>query len=564
MSGVICVDDSSDEEFARTPAQNPKKASSSTGNSASLQSTGNDVVVLLDDDESETQQQELQSDSEDALFRDQLERAKRESLALMATKRRPNRVSQNQTPKRYMDSDDSDSHDSILNFTALRKRGKPTVDMQKGASSPVARNRCSQSFAASAASSVASQPIPILIPSAKKAPTKTPKSLVSSRTATSGSTPSGAIVNPYARENQSQSGVNIDTSETGLNPLIFPVESFPYPKLLDHSKQYPDLRAAYLLALWKTARSYTSHSRHRANLDQAVTKVVALALRPWPLRSLEEFMHRGKKGGHATGGGSAATDNERRTRLTMMLEQGGLNSIQVAAGASGAGGRYCSIPEACLVAMYEEIERHRQQKRSEAMTTSTPEASLQEQLASPENWVSLSTLIPAIDERLLPICPGRLRRTDDDDGGVSYYNDKSTRSAEYHQIKKLQLTCPIHTTEIQTGYLKEHKYKKQTVFELTPLGWKTAQWIKRRVFPSAPGHYRTSHITSLENVPPEYKDICLAVDFREGGCQKHVLHNMLNALDWKKVPYFVGSLNIGDYAFFGPDPVLTKENSVLP
>jgi ERCC4 domain len=577
MSGVIYVDDSSDEEIARK-ASNPKTASAGAAKTASLHSFDTDVVVLLDDGEDETQQQELQSDSENALFLDQLERAKRESLASLATKSRPNRVSLSQSLNRFIDSDDSDSGDSILNFPVLAKRGQPTAEKQNGASSSVNPNKDSLSLTASSTSSAASQPI--VNPYAQDALTKTPKSSASSSTAISSSTSSGPIANPYARKNQGQSDaalssasscIDIDNGATGLNPLIFPIETFPYPKLQDHSKQYPDLRASYLLALWKTARSYTSHAHNRAKLDQAVTKVVALALRPWPLRSLEEFMHRDKPGGNANRGGSVAIDNERRTRLTMMLEQGELNAIQVAPGASGVGNRYCSIPEACLVAMYEEIERRRQQKRSETNTTSTPEVSLVGQLASPENWISLSSLIPAIDERLLPICPGRLWRKKDDDGGLSYYLDKSTRSAEYLQIKKLQLTCPVHTTEIQTGYLKEHNFKKQKVFELTLLGWNTAQWIKRRVFPSAPGHYRTSHIASLDNVPPEYKDICVAVDFREGGLQKNVLHNMLNSLDWKNIPYFVGSLNIGDYAFFwtrpGPNqgklcPILVERKSI--
>jgi ERCC4-type nuclease len=68
-----------------------------------------------------------------------------------------------------------------------------------------------------------------------------------------------------------------------------------------------------------------------------------------------------------------------------------------------------------------------------------------------------------------------------------------------------------------------------------------------------------------------FKGICLGVDFREGGGGHSVLHEMCNNLNRYEVPYFVGTMHIGDYVFFtqrgtGSDyllcPILVERKSI--
>jgi ERCC4-type nuclease len=188
-------------------------------------------------------------------------------------------------------------------------------------------------------------------------------------------------------------------------------------------------------------------------------------------------------------------------------------------------------------------------------------------LSQKEFWMSLKDLIPKIDARLRPECPGKLKRYESDNG-AAHYMEASTRSAEFKQIEKLcskQATVE-HGVAIspEMRYLKSHSVKKQRYFELTSLGYSTAQRIRTRTFPTAVGHYRCSN---LEAVDPKYDGVCLAVDMREGGGQKgkKTLHEMCNALDKVGIPYFVGTLAIGDYCFFSGNqlcPILVERKSV--
>ena len=93
---------------------------------------------------------------------------------------------------------------------------------------------------------------------------------------------------------------------------------------------------------------------------------------------------------------------------------------------------------------------------------------LEENLADKEMWISLGDLIPEVDKRLLPCCPGKLLRANDEDGGVAYYTNRASKSAEYRQIEKLQVFCSSDKREVvkennngHQGYIKQHKHKKQ-------------------------------------------------------------------------------------------------------
>jgi hypothetical protein len=185
---------------------------------------------------------------------------------------------------------------------------------------------------------------------------------------------------------------------------------------------------------------------------------------------------------------------------------------------------------------------------------------LQKFLQEKASWIFLSDILPMIDDRLKDICPGSLTKHDEDDNGASHYMDPSTRSAEFKQLEKLQTKQPGE----DLPYIKSHRQKGQTCYELTTLGYKTALRIRQRTFPDASGHYRTSNLLQVE---PRYQGICLAVDFREGGGPKKKLHAMCNKLDTLRIPYFVCTLDIGDYCFFAASnnklcPILVERKSI--
>jgi hypothetical protein len=186
------------------------------------------------------------------------------------------------------------------------------------------------------------------------------------------------------------------------------------------------------------------------------------------------------------------------------------------------------------------------------------EGSLESFLQAKDSWMFLSDLLPMVDSTLRETCPGRLTRSAEADNGASFYTKKSTRSAEYKQIEKLQ-SKQRGTDE---SFIKAHKKNGKVCFELTTLGFKTALWIQQRHFPSTPGHYRTSNLSQME---PRFEGVCLAVDRREGGGPKQKLHTMCNKLDTLKIPYFVCTIDIGDYCFFAGNkllPVLIERKSI--
>ena len=297
--------------------------------------------------------------------------------------------------------------------------------------------------------------------------------------------------------------------------------SVVYPALLSNSKVYEDIRAKYILALWKYARSLTHHSHDRSKLDQITKKIIALALSDHPVRSVDEYCFRYCGGANA----SMAMGKEVRSTVLTQLECGGLTSLVTPVDAC-RDSRYYSIAEACLVAMRIEIHRrHLQQEQTigyshDSSLQDLDEVSLAAFLNQKESWLPLTWLIPQIDERLKEECPGRLRRPQDSDNGAAHWTNPSTRSAEYRQIEKLTVHLDKHQGQ---SYLKEHKRRGEIYFELTSLGYKAAMKIQQRCFPAPPGHYRCSN---LINVEPKYHGICLGVDMREGGGSANVLHKM--------------------------------------
>jgi ERCC4-type nuclease len=213
-------------------------------------------------------------------------------------------------------------------------------------------------------------------------------------------------------------------------------------------------------------------------------------------------------------------------------------------------------------------QQHQQQYQQRNVQTSsgrmpTDTGSLDEILKEKGMWVSLSDLIELVDARLSKDSPSKLGRTKDDDNGVKYYQEKTTKSAEFKQIDKL-IKISTRNVDSSVECLKKHVWKGNWLFELTTLGFQKAEMIAGRSYPAPMGHYRSSNLIQLDN---RFRGLCLAVDSREGGgaMSRKTQHEMCNTLDQTGIPYFVGSLSIGDYALFLRDqlcPILVERKSV--
>lgn len=251
-----------------------------------------------------------------------------------------------------------------------------------------------------------------------------------------------------------------------------------------------------MLAFWKFGKSQVAHSFQRPKLDSTAKKILKLALTQYPIRSVEELASRGRS--HS----SVADFVKTRDALRSDLETGELNRFKTDF-RQGPKRQFHSIMEACLVALLENAER----------AVLGVEENLPEVLSKRTFWMPLCTLIPAIDERLLAICPGKLTRRNDDDFGAAHYSTQSTRSIEFLQIAKLECTNGDNGP-----YIKRRSVNKQIQFELLPDGFDMARHVRNRSFPAQPGHYRSSKILSLQQVDTaRYANICLGVDSREGG-----------------------------------------------
>ena len=250
------------------------------------------------------------------------------------------------------------------------------------------------------------------------------------------------------------------------------------------------------------------HSSHDIpKLDNIVKKIVDLALSKYPVRSLDEYYGRC----FGVGGINTATGKIHREDVA----DKDIASIERPIGREG---RYFSIVEACLVSMMEVVER-RLKRLENFETTGVSNDTALPQLSNEYMWVLLDDLIPEIDRRLNECCPSRLTRPTDHDNGSAHYNESSTKSAEYLQVKKLLKKA--HDEEMP--YLKQHARRGKVLFELTAVGYHTAKRIRGRSFPEAPGHYRVSNLSSI---PPRFENICMAVDMREGGGPASKLHLM--------------------------------------
>ena len=319
-----------------------------------------------------------------------------------------------------------------------------------------------------------------------------------------------------------------------------------YPNVGPSSgRQYKDLRASYILALWKYCRTLVSASYNLPKLDSYCRRMKDLALsEEFPIRSLEEFI--------------GNRDSVESNALRDALESGGVKNIQIPTNHSPRRDGYFSVTEAALVAMLEIVESSPRLGQVDLCDESQAATFC----SNRDQWVYLSDLIPQIDKRLNMITPSRLRRTDSDDNGEAFYTNPSTRSVEYKQLDQLTKA----EAKADMPYLKSHRRDKRVCYELTMRGFRKATDIRDRRFPMPPGYLRTSKLYS-DAVDPCFQGICLVVDNREGGGASNKLHAMCQALDIRKVPYVVTKLDIGDYAFVSMDtqkylPIIVERKSI--
>ena len=340
------------------------------------------------------------------------------------------------------------------------------------------------------------------------------------------------VLNPYAKRPPTVPAASSTTLITYPNPA---------------NQTYQDLRPQYILAFWKHAQTLVHASYNLGKLDRICRRIVDLSFSEFPIRSQEEYCQRFAR---TTGDVASSILDILTNNVTDHFPP-----LVVAPTSNQDEKRYISIPEACLVAMLEHVESIAALKENDVDDLSAL-------LSQKDYWTALSDLLPMIDCHLnKSVCPGRLLHSNQPDNGAAHYMEPSTRSAEFKQIEKLQSKA----SGKDDSYIKSHRQKKLVYYELTKEGYDTAKRIRQRTFPSSRGHYRTSN---LSNVEPKFQDICLAVDRREGGGPKKQLHNMCNKLDTLKIPYFVQSLDIGDYCLFASDgtnlllPVLVERKSV--
>ena len=436
-------------------------------------------------------------------------------------------TTKNKPPSRNDDcsSSDSDSDDPLLSFQAF----KPVKSVPKQAADPFP-------ITTSTSTSTLRSKQPPSLKTKNPTSTKNSKPNTSTRKMETGSWTSETprIHNPYKIKQFKQP--TIYSSICGSAP------SPNFPDL--GSAHYEDVRAKYILAFWKYAQSLEHASFNLGRLDQFCKRINALALSEYPIRSLEEYCFRFTKG----------STMETTHNLLEALQAGNVDNYNAHPFGSNDG-RYYSIAEACLESMLSHVELIASSFGYPNPST-LPDSQVQTLLKEKACWVFLNDLIPKIDDKLQPICPGRLTRHNDDDNGASFYLDPSTRSTEFKQLERLQRT----PSGEDLPYIKAHKQRGETCYELTTLGFQTAVRVRSRTFPAAPGPYRTS------NLPTPCDGICLVVDTREGGGPQNKLHQMCNKLDSLKIPYMVCRLKIGDYCFMTSDgkmfPILVERKSI--
>lgn len=404
--------------------------------------------------------------------------------------------------------DDSDSDDDL--YLPVRLSKKPPATKNTTASANAALAKAKEN----------------LLPTEREAQPSSP----SKKQRRPVKTPPKPVFNPYAKasSNKPLASANVQAADECSTSL--PLLSYPNTSAQKHE----DIRAKLILAFWNHARTLVHASYNLNKMDQMCRRITSLALSEYPIRSVEEYCQRFTHTADATG------------LQDVLKEVNRLNSNISAV----KDGKYFTIAEAVLVSMLEQSE-------SEYLADHDSTDGLEAELKERGYWISLAHLIPMIDSHLKPMCPAKLTRREDEDNGAAHYLLSSTRSAEFKQLEKLQSKA----TRDDLSYIKAHRQGGRVYYEVTPRGYQAAITLRLRTFPCSKGHYRTSN---LHYVEPKFQGICLAVDNREGGGPKRQLHPMCNKLDTLRIPYFVRSLDIGDYCFFTNDNTNPNADQLLP
>jgi hypothetical protein len=220
----------------------------------------------------------------------------------------------------------------------------------------------------------------------------------------------------------------------------------------------------------------------------AAKRIVRLAILDplYPIRSLEEYTSFGKS--------SVTNVHSLRDEVQNDLDQGNYGKMATPVTRPCQHRRFYTISEACLVAL---------QCHVESVVLRRPKNGNDNDDNNKDFWMSLPELIPAIDGRLRPECPGRLTRRQDADHGAAHYLEPSTRSIEFLQITKLEGSYGNSATH----FMKRHNKQGQVYFELLPAGPAMATTIATRSFPLPPDNVASIAVPNWRPWPKCKKSI---------------------------------------------------------
>ena len=283
-------------------------------------------------------------------------------------------------------------------------------------------------------------------------------------------------------------------------------------------KLYPDQRHAFARRLLRHANHVRRRHYEKDAFDPTVRAIMALSLRPHPVRSAEVC--------------------KEIQGIGDVLQE----VLKDAVAAEGSTpycpprGKLSAVAPAAILAMRQ-------------WTDTNPD----EPLCTMEELIRRANML--LDPR------SGAAMTED----TAFYLDKNNMDAGWSQIKKL---CSADINSGREKYLKKRARKGRStsgiVFEITNEGREMAKQIQAMLDagPAEPGPLRQ---LAKSEVSEEFKHVTLSVDFREGGGGRFNLHKMCSTLELLGCPFVVRELKTADYVYFVGNklaPFLVERKSI--
>ena len=283
-------------------------------------------------------------------------------------------------------------------------------------------------------------------------------------------------------------------------------------------KLYPDLRHAFAKRLLRHANHVRRRHYEKDAFDPTVRAIMALSLRPHPVRSAEVC--------------------KEIQGIGAVLQE----VLKDAVAAEGSTpycpprGKLSAVAPAAILAMRQWADTN-------------PD----------EPLCTMEELIRRVNLLLDPKSGAAMTEE------TTSYLDKNNMDAGWSQIKKL---CSADVHAGREKYLKQRARKGRStsgvVFEITNEGRELAEQIQTMLDagPAEPGPLRQ---LARSEVSSEFKHVTLSVDFREGGGGRFNLHKMCSTLEILGCPFVVRELKIADYVYFVGNklaPFLVERKSI--